>query len=57
MEHRAEAEQAEGSTGTAVVTPDEAFEMLDEPSQHKSRKLRDIVIELMEQDSSAEARP
>jgi hypothetical protein len=48
MEHRAVIEQAKGiimaSTGR---TPDEAFELLRQQSQHSNMKLRDIAADIV----------
>jgi hypothetical protein len=48
MEHRAVIEQAKGiiiaSTGR---TPEEAFDLLRQQSQHSNRKLRDIASEIV----------
>jgi GAF domain-containing protein len=46
--HRAEIEQAKGIIiGATGVTPDAAFEVLVEQSQHENRKLRDVAADLV----------
>jgi len=49
LAHRAEIEQAKGILIAATgCTPDEAFELLVQQSQHENRKVRTIAIELVE---------
>jgi AmiR/NasT family two-component response regulator len=48
MEHRAVIEQAKGIIiGTSGCSPDEAFDLLRQQSQHMNRKIRDIAAEIV----------
>jgi GAF domain-containing protein len=48
LAHRAEIEQAKGIIiGSTGASPDAAFEVLVQQSQHENRKLRDVALDLV----------
>jgi AmiR/NasT family two-component response regulator len=48
LAHRAEIEQAKGIIiGATGASPDAAFEVLVQQSQHENRKLREVALDLV----------